>query len=154
MGQDVKNKTGIMLTGGGARGAYQAGALLALSEILKSEGRLGKDNPFKIWSGISAGAINSAYCTSGIDNLYESSKRLADIWGTIKPSRVFRTDILSISKNSARWVRDLTFGPLFKKKLARALLDTTPLYELISEGLHFGEMYGRRLIRSRWCFCL
>jgi NTE family protein len=133
-------KIGIMLTGGGARGSYQAGALLALSEILKSENLLGKNNPLRVWAGVSAGAINTAYCSAGINDLHGSASRLSDIWGSIKPGRVFRTDILSISKNSLRWIRDLTFGPLFKKKLARSLLDTTPLFKLISEGMHFGEI--------------
>ena len=130
----------MSLTGGGARGAYQAGSLLALAEILRDEDLMAEQNPLRNWSGVSAGAINTAYCVAGSKNIYESAKRLADIWSNIRPSRIFKTDMLTLGKNSVKWIRDLSFGPLFQQKLARSLLDTAPLFDLIKNGLHINHI--------------
>ncbi len=128
---------GINLTGGGARGSYQAGVLLAIAEILRDHKLTGLKNPLQYWSGVSAGAINTCYCAGGMDDLYGSVQRLVDIWTHIKPNRVYKTDVLSMSKNSIKWIRDLSFGPLFREKLAKSLLDTGPLHDLLAKGIYF-----------------
>src|SRR6187551_376109 len=115
----------ISLTGGGARGSYQAGVLLALGQILKEHGLLGKHNPIKYWCGVSAGSINAAYCAGGAEHLDASASRLAVIWDEIKPERIYRTDIGALGKNGAKWLRDLTLGPILKSHAARALFDTS-----------------------------
>lgn len=120
-----------MLTGGGARGSYQAGAMLALGEILSHSGFLKEEKRIPYWSGVSAGAINCTYCASGLDNLPLATKKLADIWANLTPDKVYKTDFMSMAKNSSKWIRDLTFGPLLKNKMARSMLDTAPLYELL-----------------------
>lgn len=139
---------GISLTGGGARGSYQAGVLKGLTEILKSQDLLDKKNPFQYWSGVSAGSINATACASGLDNLDGTVDRLVSLWGNIKPEDVYLTDIASLSTNGARWVRDLTFGSLLKTKKARSLLDTKPLWGFLEKQIHFSRI-GEQLKNSR-----
>lgn len=134
----------INLTGGGARGSYQAGVLLALGEILKDHGLLGRHNPFRYWCGVSAGAINATYSAAGAEDLHASASRLAAIWDELKPERVYRTDLSSLSKNSLKWLKDLTLGRVLNNHSARSLLDTAPLFQLIDKGV-FYDRIGRNL---------
>jgi NTE family protein len=130
----------ISLTGGGARGSYQAGVLLGLSEILKENGLLGRHNPIKYWCGVSAGSINAVYCAGGAESLDASASRLAVIWDELKPERIYRTDVGAMSKNGIKWLKDLTLGPLVKSHSARSLFDTSPLFELIDKGVLFDRV--------------
>ncbi len=130
-------KVGLNLTGGGARGAFQAGALLGLAEIFEDLQWEGSNNPVRIWSGNSAGAINSTFMAAHSSNFKEGAEKLVKLWSQLTPDRIYKTGLLSVSSNSARWVRDLTFGPLFKRKWAQYLLDTAPLYELLKQDLPF-----------------
>ncbi len=130
----------INLTGGGARGAYQAGVLLALSEILRDLELVGEKNPIRNWCGVSAGSINAVYCVTGVGQFHESARKLVDVWSYLKPEQVYRTDALAMGRNSVRWIRDLTFGPLFSKKLAHSLLDTEPLWNLVTDGIEYSKI--------------
>ncbi len=145
---------GINLHGGGARGSYQAGVLMALGQILKKRSLLGDKNPFKIWSGTSAGAINAAFSASQATDLEFSGEQLAKIWQEITPEQIYRTDLLSLSKNSAKWIRDLSFGSLFQKKLAQYLLNATPLISLLNKKIHFQQIQEnieQNIIQSLSC---
>lgn len=145
---------GINLHGGGARGSYQAGVLMALGQILKKRNLLGTQNPFKIWSGTSAGAINAAFCAAQATDLHTGTEQLARLWRDITPQQVYRTDFLSLSKNSARWIRDLTFGSLFQRKLAQYLLDATPLVSLLNQKILFANIQknmDQKIIDSLSC---
>ncbi len=150
---------GINLTGGGARGSYQAGALMALGEILKKNNLTQKNNPLKVWSGSSAGSINATYCAAQSEDLYKTTQNLAQLWGSLTPSQVYRTDFVTLGTNSAKWIRDLSFGPLFKKKLASSLLNTSPLLNLLNNNIPFkniqkciDEKYITGLSCSAYCF--
>lgn len=127
---------GLSLTGGGARGAYQAGAILALAEILENVAPV--KEPFPWYAGISAGSINSTFLAgSSAPTFKQSAQNLVDVWTNIKPSDVYRTDIASISRIGMTWVRDTSMGALFSKKKARELLDARPLYTLLSSKIDF-----------------
>ncbi len=127
---------------------------MALGQILEKRKLLGDKNPFKIWSGTSAGAINAAFCTSQAADLKIAGEQLAKIWQEITPEQVYRTDLISLSTNSAKWIRDLTFGSLFQKKLAQYLLNATPLITLLNKKIHFPQIQkniDHQLIRSLSC---
>jgi NTE family protein len=124
--QDVQNPlmTGLVLTAGGARGAYQAGVLKRIGEL----GRLrGKPSPFRIVAGASAGAINGAAMAAMSADFSHGTRRLAEIWEDVRFEDVFRTDGGSLSKGALRWIRDLTIGGLAGGGRAQSLLDATPL---------------------------
>lgn len=133
------NHIGITLTGGGARGSYQAGVLLALKETLKEEKLLGRDNPFKIWSGMSAGSINACFSAAGLNDFDQRIDQLVRLWSQIHSSQIYQTDIKSLSFNSLKWLKDLTIGGSDKKK-SRALLNTTPLKSLLNEYINPQEI--------------
>jgi len=72
---------GLVLSGGGARGAYQVGALVALSEILGV-----KRSPFNVLAGVSAGAINTVSLGIGADDFPGTTDHLASIWSSLTPT--------------------------------------------------------------------
>src|SRR5207245_4461472 len=89
------SKTGLVLVGGGARGAYQAGVLQGLAEIVGE--RFGDRPPFDVVTGISAGAINAAYVASRADRMAEASAGLAALWGALRIDRAMRREAVSLS---------------------------------------------------------
>ena len=98
---------GLVLTAGGARGAYQAGVLKRLGELPALNGR---PSPFPIVVGASAGAINGTMIAAGSGDFGAATRRLADLWGTLRVHDVFRTDLLALGMGAARWLRDLSLG--------------------------------------------
>ena len=72
----MKPRAGLVLTGGGARAAYQAGVLKAVRDILGKPAR----NPFPILAGTSAGAINIACLASTADDFSAGVAKLLAFW--------------------------------------------------------------------------
>ncbi|MBO9668832.1 MAG: patatin-like phospholipase family protein [Bdellovibrio sp.] len=101
---------GLVLSGGGARGAYQAGALAAIAEIAAREGQ--KD-PFNIFTGVSAGSINATILASHLQDFTDSAKILTKMWGQITTDDVFYADLMTLSRGGLQWFTDFS---LSKKK--------------------------------------
>jgi NTE family protein len=133
--------TGLVLTGGGARAAYQVGALSAVAEIL-GPGPM----PFDIIAGISAGAINSLVAATGAEDFTRATQRLRATWESLTPDRVYRTGTLRLASIGGRWVRDLSAGGLIGKSGINYLLDPAPLRRLLESEVPIGRM--RRHLRS------
>lgn len=134
----IEKKTGLILTGGGARAAYQVGVLQALSEILWEAGWPPARNPFDIICGTSAGAINATALACRADNFGEGVQKLLDVWMNIEVGQVYRADSLGVLRSGARWLSLLSFGWLLRKWRAappNALLDNTPLVSLLHRML-------------------
>jgi NTE family protein len=115
-----------VLPGGGSRGAYQAGALKAIAEIIP-EGR----NPFPVIMGASVGAINAAALASHAMDFREGVARIVNFWRSLKTSDVYRTDLATIMKGGAHWVSSLTPISSFGIPHPRSLLNNAPLGELL-----------------------
>ena len=130
---------GLIMTGGGARGAYQAGILKRIGEIKRVQ-RHG--NPFLVIGGSSAGAINGCAVAAGSDDFALATKVLAGGWSDLKPSDVFRCDVVSQAHNSLTWILDLSFGALLGGGNAHSLLDATPLKAFLSKHLRCGRIQG------------
>lgn len=123
----MSNNTALVLSGGGARGAYQVGVLQGLSEILKKE-KIAP--PFRILSGTSAGAINTAKLASTTKDFHSAVSDLIAIWTNIKTDQVFKADLLSLNK--------IGLGSfLGTQKKFNSLLDTAPLKNLIDKNCDF-----------------
>jgi NTE family protein len=133
--------TGLVLTGGGARSAYQVGAVRALAEIT-GPGPL----PFDILAGISAGAINAVVLGTGADDFLGVTERLRDTWSKLTPEQVYRTGALKMARIGSRWLRDLSAGGLIGKSGINYLLDSSPLRRLLESAIPIGRM--RRHLRS------
>ncbi|MDJ0851670.1 MAG: patatin-like phospholipase family protein [Myxococcota bacterium] len=137
--------TALVLSGGGARGAYQVGVLQGLLEI----GAFGDGDPvFDVLVGSSAGAINAAMLAACADEIRTGVEQLERVWTSIEPTQVFRTDLRSLGGIGARWVRDLSFGGLLRKVTPKSLLDTAPLRELLAEHVPF-ERIDRNIETGR-----
>lgn len=129
-----QNKTGLILTGGGARAAYQVGVLQAVSSILIEAGWPAERNPFDIICGTSAGAINATALACRADNFRESVQTLLQVWENIEVAQVYRSDSLGVVRTGAKWLSLLSFGWLLRKwrtNPPNALLDNTPLVTLL-----------------------
>src|ERR1039457_1376509 len=131
-GRTMENAVGLVMTGGGARGAYQAGVLKRIGELKRAR-TLG--NPFPIMGGASAGAINGAALATGCDDFALASERIADAWATLEPSEIFHCCLLSQARNSLTWMLDLSLGGIMGGGNARSLLDATPLHHFLTRHL-------------------
>lgn len=136
------NDLGLVLTGGGARAAYQVGALRALGDIVGPV-----PLPFDVLSGISAGAINTVALATGAEDFQKAAERLRETWAALTPDRVFRTGALKLATIGTRWVRDLSAGGLIGKSGINYLLDPAPLRKLVESEIPLGRM--RRHLRAR-----
>jgi NTE family protein len=121
---------GLVLTGGGARAAYQVGVSWALGEILGS-----RMSPFSVFTGVSAGAINAVALGAGADDFSTAATRLREVWLKLTPDRVYRTDAGRLLGIGSRWMRDLSAGAVFGSSRINFLLDTSPLQELLTQVL-------------------
>jgi NTE family protein len=129
-------KTGLVLTGGGARAAYQVGVLKALSELVFKP-HCG--NPFPIITGTSAGAINATVFASYAQTPRVGIKSLERVWQSFTVDQVFRSDFTGIVKNAARWTKSL-FVQDYHKTKQLSLLNNQPLVDLLSRVIHYGNL--------------
>lgn len=120
----MENALGLVMTGGGARGAYQAGVLKRIGELKRIEKH---GNPFPIIGGASAGAVNGSALASGCDDFASATRVVAELWATLKPSDIYHCDVLSQAHNSLTWILDLSFGAFLGGGNAQSLLDAAPL---------------------------
>jgi NTE family protein len=126
--------TALVLSGGGARAAYQVGVLHGLLE----HGFLaGERSAFQIFVGSSAGSLNAAALASSAHDFRDGLERLASLWREIQPTDVFRTDPVSLGRIGARWIVDLSLGGATGRVRAKSLLDTAPLRRLLATRLPF-----------------
>ncbi len=128
-----KEKTALVLSGGGARGAYQVGVLSAIGESL---GTSSKGCPFGTLVGASAGSINAGALAAVADNYRLGTRGLEKTWRNIQPDHVFRTDLRSLGTISIQWMKDLSLGGILGRT-AQSLLDTAPLRKLLVETFPF-----------------
>jgi NTE family protein len=132
---------GLVLTGGGARAAYQVGAVRALAEIA-GPGQV----PFDTIAGISAGAINAVVLATGAEDFPGAAERLRRTWANLTPDRVFRTGAVKLASIGTRWLRDLSTGGVLGRNSINYLLDPSPLRELVASEIPLGRM--RRHLRA------
>lgn len=127
----------LVLSGGGARGAYQVGVIQAIAEIA-NENQL--KNPFQLFCGVSAGAINAAFMASHAEDFTKGSQAISKLWAGLNSSQVFKTDALSMGKIGLQWMGELSIGAFSGTSPGRALLDTEPLLHLIRKNLNFSKI--------------
>ena len=136
--------TGLVLTGGGARAAYQVGVLKALAQIRRDCGATGSGNPFPVITGTSAGAINAAALACRADDFDAAVHGLCEVWENFHAEQVYRSDSIGVIRTGARWLTMMSVGWViarWRRARPRSLLDNAPLAELLqrmvsSERLH------------------
>jgi NTE family protein len=127
--------TGLIMTGGGARAAYQVGVLRALSEVLPRHIK----TPFPIICGTSAGAINAAVLAADAGHFRQAVRRLMAVWKNFHVHQVYRADPVGAARNSLRWTFSALTGGAFTRTPV-SLLDNTPLVELLKSKLDFSAI--------------
>jgi NTE family protein len=123
----------LMLGGGGARGAYQAGVLRAIA----------KRHPtlrIPILTGISAGAVNTTFLAAQAAPLPEAAEQLVRLWLSLTPDQVYNVQAMPLLGNVGRWgFRLVGGGGGDGKEPTRGLLDTSPLRQFLQRALPHDE---------------
>ena len=128
--------TGLVLSGGGARAAYQVGVLRALSRMRRQAlGPMARlRTPFGVICGTSAGAINAAALACQADRFDSAVELLAKVWQNFSADQIYRADSLGVIRSGAQWLTMLSVGWIsarWRRARPRALLDNAPLAELL-----------------------
>jgi NTE family protein len=134
--------TGLILTGGGARAAYQVGVLAAIAQLRRDAG-MTQSNPFPIISGTSAGAINASTLACHADDFDGAVDGLMHLWQGLHVESIYHADAFEAVKSGARWVSMLSLGwaiARWTRSRPRSLLDNQPLRELLARYLDMGRL--------------
>lgn len=147
-----EGRAALVLTGGGARAAYQVGVLSAIRELRGA--RAG--NPFPILCGTSAGAINAAALASHVVDFNRAVRHIERIWRNLHVDQVYRVDAPALIGSGLHWGSAL-FGGWLLRQTPRSLLDNAPLRVLLERVLDFqaidqaikrGELYALSVTAS------
>lgn len=134
----AKPVVGLIMTGGGARAAYQVGVMRALHDMLPR----GVANPFPIICGTSAGAINAAVLATDAHDFRRGVRRLMAVWKNFHVDQVYRADVWGALGNSAHWLLGAVSGGRLSNRIS--LLDNTPLASLLERYVDFPAI-GRNI---------
>ncbi len=133
-------RTGLILTGGGARAAYQVGVLRAISDLLPD-----LHDPFRVICGTSAGAINAIALAGGNGIFRHNVAHLERLWSHLTISDIYRDDVMGMSRWLTGFVRGILrghgSGPI-------SLLDNRPLREFLSREMKFSQI-GEAIAENR-----
>ncbi len=126
----MEKRLGLILTGGGARAAYQVGVLKAIAESMPRRARC----PFPIICGTSAGALNAAALAANAQNFRKGVQYLVNTWKGFHANQIYRTDAIGVFNNSMLWLAGMLFSAIGINKLDRvSLLDNSPLVEFLQD---------------------
>lgn len=125
-----ENRSGLVLSGGGARAAYQAGVLRAVAEWLPDDAPC----PFRVLVGTSAGAINAAALAARSRNFEAAVAHLEEVWSGFHLGQVVRADVGAVLRAGLHWAISLVSGGWLAPP-PRSLLDTTPLRRLLARTI-------------------
>ena len=153
--------TGLVLTGGGARAAYQVGVLKAVAQIRRESGA-SATNPFPVITGTSAGAINAAALACRAADFDAGVGALCEVWGGFHAEQVYRSDSIGVIRTGARWLTMLSLGwtiARWRRARPRSLLDNGPLDLLLQrlvrtaqlrEAMHSGHLQALAVTASSY----
>ncbi|MEY8876903.1 MAG: patatin-like phospholipase family protein [Leptothrix sp. (in: b-proteobacteria)] len=133
---------GLLLTGGGARAAYQVGVLQAIAELARAHGAP-PTSPFQVITGTSAGAINAAALACQADRYDAALQEIAGVWNHFEAEQVYRADSLSMIRAGAPWLTMMSLGwamARWRRIKPRSLLDNTPLLGLLTRMVRFERL--------------
>ena len=124
------SETAVVLSGGGARAAYQIGALRGVARVLGREAR----SPFGVVTGTSAGAINAAALATNADNWRRGVARALRLWRNIVVGDVYEAELATVSAYGMRWLASVLVGGRGPAEAA-SMLDNSPLRGLLERAL-------------------
>jgi len=127
----------LVLTGGGARAAYQVGVLKAVAELLPQQ-----PNPFRVIVGTSAGAVSAAVLAARAEHWHQAVAGIEHVWANFRTGQVFDVSSRRMLRSSLHWVLSLISGGLLLR-VPPSIFDNSPLRELLT-----GEVRWRGVRRS------
>jgi len=133
--------TGLILSGGGARAAYQVGVLQGVAQIKRECGVRG--SPFDIYCGTSAGAINAAALACVNDRFDLAVDTLIGLWGALTPEHVYRADAFGVVRSGTQWMTMMSLGwalRRWRRSQPRSLMDNAPLHEFLHDHIHLARL--------------
>lgn len=139
----LPGKNALILTGGGARAAYQVGVLQALMLIRRDSGELQRGNPFRIICGTSAGALNGMALAARADHFEAAVRAMAELWRDMRCEQVYHADSLGVIRSGAQWLTLFSLGwalARWRRARPRSLLDNDPLYELLGDSFKINRV--------------
>ena len=146
-GSRVRSRAGLVLTGGGARAAYQVGVVKAVRDVLGNP----KKNPFPILCGTSAGAINAATLGVLADDFSRAVGNLIEVWENMRCHHIYRTDAWHITRSGAAWLAAMM---LIRRQAPVSLLDNSPLAQMLSRNLPFDRIRANIEAGSLYALCV
>jgi NTE family protein len=122
-------RVGLVLSGGGVRGAYEVGILAGIFEALG----LGPGDrcPFHIFAGTSVGAINAAFLVANAHRGDAAIEDLCDIWRNLSPTMHLRLNVRRASGDSLVPRRGI---------LGRSFIDARPLELLVRRSANWDQL--------------
>ncbi|PXW92265.1 NTE family protein [Sphaerotilus hippei] len=138
----ITGPTGLLLTGGGARAAYQIGVLRAIAALARECGAPAS-SPFQVIAGTSAGAINASALACQADRFQSAVADMAEVWRHFRAEQVYRADSLGVMRTGARWLTMMSFGWMLarvRRIKPRSLLDNSPLESLLQRMVAFDRL--------------
>ena len=123
-------KTALLLTGGGARAAYQVGVLQALQSIRRDSGERRRGNPFPLICGTSAGAINGMALACQADHYDLALRSMVEVWRNMRAEQIYHADSFGVIRTGAKWLTLFSLGwalARWRRARPRSLLDNDPL---------------------------
>ncbi len=135
----ARKKVALILSGGGARGAYQAGILSAWKDIFQRNGNI------EIIVGVSAGSINAVRLMQSAPNYSTGVEAIVDLWSNLVPEQIFESDFRAVVKNLIRLVRSSRHQKNYQNdtSLINAVLSTAPLYDYLRKNTDMGQVQQR-----------
>lgn len=138
----LPGKNALVLTGGGARAAYQVGVLQALMQMRRDAGER-RGNPFQIICGTSAGAINGLGLACRADHFDLAVRAMVEVWRDFRTEQVYRADSLGVIRSGAQWLSLFSLGwalARWRRARPRSLLDNEPLRDLLPDLLRLDRL--------------
>ena len=129
--------TGLVLSGGGMRGAYEVGIMCGLLEALSKSGH--PQTPFQLAAGASVGAINASYLAANSHAPGANLDQLIAAWTGMDFSTVFSPQLLSFFRQLFRG----TMPPVKDQQhLGVSLLNPAPLEALVKDAIDFDALHA------------
>lgn len=120
---------GVVLSGGAARGAYEAGVLSGIAEATGASG--GGPPLFSVVAGTSVGALNGAWLAANAHRADHDVAHLVSLWTSIELDRHLRLDWKGLA--GVKSERRERYGP--------SLLDPGPLEALVTECIDWNRLH-------------
>src|SRR5262245_9491209 len=134
----ARKKVALILSGGGARGAYQAGILGAWKDIFRRNGSI------EIIVGVSAGSINAVRLMQAAPNYASGVDALEHLWSTLTPEQIFEADLKAVVRNLMRLLRSSRHQRRPQgDSIINAILNTAPLFEYLKRNTDMGQVQQR-----------